>query len=248
MTSVHPRPLECHRVVAQQARDAHVRDGPARPVDAAAGAGAPRGARHAADPAVAGRDAGDLRRHGLFLGCRALLLEPARRLDDRRRIHRRVHAAPDVRRDVHRPHRSHRGGPRRLRPGQGRARRAAQDVLGEPRPDAGQRPGQRPRHAVPHRRLPDHGGAARRRRGLAGPLPGSVDRPRLRRDHHRGAQLRRRRPLVLRRGLPPAVPAQEPRRLLQPRLLPGGVRPAGLDRRHHQADLRTTERAGQPSR
>ena len=41
---------------------------------------------------------------------------------------------------------------------------AAQGVLGEPRPDAAQRPGQRPRHAVPHRDLPDHRRRSWRRR------------------------------------------------------------------------------------
>ena len=55
----------------------------------------------------------------------------------------------------------------------------------------------------------------------------------LRRDHHRD---RARRPVLLRRGLPPAVPGQEPERLLRPRRhrreLPGrpGGGQVGLDR------------------
>ena len=69
---------------------------------------------------------------------------------------------PDVRGDLHRPHRPHRGRAGRLRPGPGRRRDAAEGVLGEPRPDAAQRAGQRPRHPVPHRRLPHDGRAARR--------------------------------------------------------------------------------------
>ncbi len=43
----------------------------------------------------------------------------------------------------------------------------------------------------------------------------------VRRDHHRDRSGRR---VLLRRGLPPAVSGQEPRRLLQPRILPGVVR------------------------
>ena len=45
------------------------------------------------------------------------------------------------------------------------------------------------------------------RRGLPRRLPGAADRGRLRRHHHRD---RRRRRVLLRRGLPPAVPRQEP--------------------------------------
>ena len=58
-------------------------------------------------------------------------------------------AEPDVRGDLLRPDRAHRGGPGRLRPGQGRLRRPAQGVLGEPRPDPGHAAGQRRRYAVP---------------------------------------------------------------------------------------------------
>src|SRR3712207_989254 len=54
-------------------------------------------------------------------------------------------------------------------------------------------------------------------------LPAAADRGRLRRDHHRDRPARR---LLLRRGLPPAVPVQGAERLLphplDRRLLPGG--------------------------
>ena len=96
-------------------------------------------------------------------------------------------ANPTLRADLHRPHRPHRGRPGRLRPRGRRRRRPAQGVLGEPRPDAAQRPGQRHRHAVPQRR------STRRprrswppSRGLARPLPGGADDGRLRPHHHRG--------------------------------------------------------------
>ena len=61
-------------------------------------------------------------------------------------------------------------------------------------------------------------------------VPGRPARPRLRRDHHRAAARAGGRRVLLRRGLPPAVPPQEPRRLLQPRPqrddLPGRPRAA----------------------
>ena len=61
-----------------------------------------------------------------------------------------------------------------------------------------------------------------RGRGLAERLPGVADRGRPRRDHDRDRQAG---PVLLRRGLPPAVPRQAPERLLRPRrhrrLLPG---------------------------
>ncbi len=52
---------------------------------------------------------------------------------------------------------------------------------------------------------------------VEGPVPGAARRLRVRHDHHRDP---RRRPLLLRRDLPPAVPRQEPQWVLQPRLLP----------------------------
>ena len=94
---------------------------------------------------------GRLLRPRLLLGRRGDLLAGPRRLLDGRRLHGRLHAQPDVRGDVHRPDRPHRGGPGRLRPGPGLVRDAAEGVLGEPRPDPGVPAGQRRRHPVPVR-------------------------------------------------------------------------------------------------
>ena len=58
-------------------------------------------------------------------------------------------------------------------------------------------------------------------------VPGGADPAPVRRDHHRGALGRGRRRVLLRRGLPPAVPAQGPvgllRRRRHRRLCPVGV-------------------------
>ena len=129
---------------------------------------------------------------------------------------------PDVRGGLLGAHRAHRGRPRRLRPGGHLLRAAAQGVLGGPRPDAGHAPGQRRRHPVPLGDLlptPEQEKAA-----LAEPrgVPGAADGGRLRRDHHRD---RAAGHVLLRRGLPPAVPLQGAERLLpgalDGRLLPG---------------------------
>ena len=95
---------------------------------------------------------------------------------------------------------------------------AAADVLRGARPDAGHAPGQRRRHAstarrsttpATSRREPAEADARRLQRGAA---------PRAaRRDHDRD---RAGRAVLLRRGLPPAVPAQGPERLLRPGAAP----------------------------
>ena len=64
-------------------------------------------------------------------------------------------AQSDLRGGVLRPHRPQRGGAGGVRPQEGELRGAAEDLLGEPRPDAGHAPGQRRRHAVPLRHLRD---------------------------------------------------------------------------------------------
>ena len=71
---------------------------------------------------------------------------------------RRSATRPDTRRtrptrSVLRPDRAQRGRPRRLRSEGRPLRRAAEGVLGEPRPDAGHAAGQRRRHAVSLRHL-----------------------------------------------------------------------------------------------
>ena len=54
---------------------------------------------------------------------------------------------PDLRGDLQRPHRPHRGRPRRVRPRADHLRGAPEALLGGPRPDPGHAPGQRRRHA-----------------------------------------------------------------------------------------------------
>ena len=88
-------------------------------------------------------------RPGLFLGRRAAVLAARRRLHDRGRLRRRLHAEPDIRGGLQRLDRPHRGRAGRVRPHGSLARRAPAHVLGGPRPDAGHAPGQRHRHPVP---------------------------------------------------------------------------------------------------
>ena len=68
-------------------------------------------------------------------------------------------------------------------PGKVLVREAAQDVLGEPRPDAGHAPGQRRRHAVPLRHLHHDAGAEEGRRGVEGDVRAGAAEDELRRDH-----------------------------------------------------------------
>ena len=75
---------------------------------------------------------------------------------------------PTLRRGLLRPHRPQRGGAGVLRPEEDLLRDAAQDLLGEPRPDARHAPGQRRRHAIPLRHLHFLAGAEEGRRGLQG--------------------------------------------------------------------------------
>ena len=88
-------------------------------------------------------------RHGLLLGRGAQVLADRRRVHDRRRLRRRLHAQPDLRGGVLGTHRAHRGGARRVRSGPGLLRAAAGGLLRGPRPDAGDAPGQRRRDPVP---------------------------------------------------------------------------------------------------
>ena len=81
-------------------------------------------------------------------------------------------------------------------------------------PTQGMRQGADVGHAVPVGDLLLLGRAAARRRALARCLSGSVDGGRLWCDHDRDRACSR---VLLRRGLPPAVPRQESARLLRPR-------------------------------
>ena len=116
-----------------------------------------------------------LRRDGLLLGRRADLLAAPGGRDDRRRLHGRVHAQPDVRGDLHRSHRARRGGARRLRPVGHLPRAAPQGLLGEPRPHPGEPAGQRHRHGIPLGDLLDHAGAGDGRAPDPVGLPGRPD-------------------------------------------------------------------------
>ena len=162
-----------------------------------------------AGPWPDGHEDRDLRPR-LLLGRREGLLAAPRRRDDGRRLCRWPHPEPDLRGGLLRPDRPRRGRARRLRPVEDLVRAAAQDLLGGPRPDPGHAPGQRHGHQLPldhHRRRRR---AAGRRRGLEGDVPGAAVGRGLRHDHDRD----RRRvglPVLLRRGLPPAVPRQESR-------------------------------------
>ena len=148
-------------------------------------------------------------RPGLLLGRRAQVLDDGRRATARGRLCGRPHAEPDVRGSVHAatPGTTRSCASSTTR-GQVIVRGTAAGVLGIARPDAGHAPGQRRRHAVPlgHLRLrrgPARGGRAERcclwREAYGGGLPRHHDRD------HRAARV------LLRRGLPPAVPREESR-------------------------------------
>ena len=173
----------------------------------------PRGARHPARGPLARGTEVALRRHGLLLGRRADLLAAARRRDDRGRLPGRLHART---RPTRRPAPAAPATPRpcsspTTRPGH-LARAAAQGVLGEPRPHPGHTG--RATTSAPQYRSAIYWTTTRRRprRAPRGPPSSTLlDRRRARRDHHRRSARGRGRTVLLRRGLPPAVPAQEPR-------------------------------------
>src|SRR3954447_14474798 len=186
----------------------------------------PRGARGQRQPhpaAVPRRPADRRLRRRLLLGRREGLLGDARRVLDRCRLRGGLHAEPDLRGGLLGADRPRRGRARRLRPGGDLLRAAAQGLLGGPRPDAGHAPGQRRRHPVPLgdlRRRPRAGGHRPRQPRR---VPAAAEGSRVRGYHHRDHSAAR---LLLRRGLPPAVPVQGAQRLLpgalHGRLLPGG--------------------------
>ena len=80
---------------------------------------------------------------------------------------------------------------------------------------------------------------SRKQRSLEGAVPGRAREVRLRADHDGD---RRGRPVLLRRGLPPAVPRQEPERLLRARRH-GRVLP---DRHRRRDQLRLTREGPRP--
>ena len=164
-----------------------------RPRHPDAGARAPRRARHAAHAAVPRGDRAARRRAGLLLGRRAPVLAAPRRLHDRRRLRRRLHAEPDLRGGLLRLDRPHRGRARRVRPGEGLARRRSCRRSGRAttRPRACARattsaPSTARRSTTLGRRSSAAVEASRER------YQAVAERRRLRRDHHRDRPGRRR--------------------------------------------------------
>ena len=99
-------------------------------------------------------------------------------------------------------------------PTEDRVRRPGEEVLRGARPDPGHAPGQRHRHAVPLRDLLHDPRAGADRPRADQDLRRRARPPAARRHHHRGQAVA---DVLLRRGLPPAVPRQEPQRLPLPR-------------------------------
>ena len=161
----------------------------------------------------------------LLLGRRAHLLAGGRRLHDGRRLRRRLHAEPDLRGGLLGQHRPHRGRARRLRP-RGHAYEDMLRLFWEGHdPTQGMRQGNDV--GTQYRSAILYTSDAQREppRCRATPTSASCLPPAT--AHHHGD--RARRAVLLRRGLPPAVPGEEPERLLRPgrhrRDLPG--RPNG---------------------
>ena len=104
---------------------------------------------------------------GCFWGAERMFWETAGGLGHGRRLCRRLDAEPDLRGGVQRPHRPYRGGAGGLRSEGDQLRGPVEAVLGEPRPDPGDAPGQRRRDPVPLGDLHLYARAAPRCRGLA---------------------------------------------------------------------------------
>ena len=140
-----------------------------------------------------------------------------RRLVHVGRLRRRRHRRTRRTRRCARTDRPHRGRARRLRPARSSRTPTWSSVLRGARPDPGHAPGQRRRHPVPlgiYATTPEQEQIARE---LTKEYGEELAPPRLRPDHH-GDQARRgrRAGVLLRRGLPPAVPVQEPQRVPLP--------------------------------
>ena len=167
-------------------------------------------------PAAVPRGHADRRlRRRLLLGRGEGVLGGAGRVVHGGGLRRRLHPEPDVRGGLLGADRAHRGRAGRVRPHDHVLRAAAEAVLGGPRPHPGHAAGQRHRHPVPLGDLLRDAGAGGRGPGQPRPVPGAAEGGRVRRDHHRDRAARR---VLLRRGLPPAVPVQGAERLLPDQL------------------------------
>ena len=122
--SPHPQAEVNHVADVPQAEAAVARGGAAGPVGAHAGAEVAFRERRAARAALSGGDGAGALRPRLLLGRGAEVLEDARRRLDVGRLRGRLHAEPDLRGGLLRPHRPHRGGARRVRPGEGEPTRS----------------------------------------------------------------------------------------------------------------------------
>ena len=154
-------------------------------------------------------------RDGLLLGRRAEVLASARRRLDAGRLRGRAHAEPDVRGGVLGEDGPHRGRARGVRPARDRVRAAAASVFWESHdPTQGMRQGNdigtQYRSAIYTYDDEQQRAAEASRAAYQAKLAAAG----LRRDHDRDRAGAR---VLLRGGLPPAVPRQEPRRLLRAR-------------------------------
>ena len=153
---------------------------------------------------------------GCFWGAERIFWQHAGRLHHRGRLRRRLHAEPDLRRGVQRVDRPYRGRARRLRPGPDLLRRSCCELFWEGHdPTQGMRQGNDRRHPVPLGDLL----ARRGRSEAAAERSRDAYQQRSPRAGHGQitTEIAAGRAVLLRRGLPPAVPAQEPPRLLRPR-------------------------------
>ena len=143
-------------------------------------------------------------------GAPSNVLADPRRLHDGRRLRGRPHAQPHLRRGVQRPHRTHRGrAASSSTRSTSRYERAAAAVLGEPRPDPGHAPGQRRRHPVPLGDL--HDSTPSSERGAIASRDTYAESSRRPGYGEITTEIAPRRTVLLRRGLPPAVPGTRTR-------------------------------------
>ena len=183
-----------------------------------------------------GRD-GSLR-HGLLLGRRADLLAGRRRLQHRCRLRGRLHAQPDLRGGVQRHDRPRRGRAGRLRHRQTSYQEMLQLFWEGHDPTQGMRQGNdvgsQYRSAIYWQGDAQQTAAEASRDAYQQVLSAA--------GHGQiTTEIAQARPVLLRRGLPPAVPGQEPWRLLRP-----GRHGRGLPGRPHHVCVAQPNSEGSP--